>query len=1250
MKIPLLFVTFTLLLEFTFSAKKGKRQSDFWDNWSEWGECSRSCGGGVSFRERQCYSRRADGGSNCIGPTKNYRSCNVQDCPDGSRDFRAMQCSEYDGMEFQGKRYKWLPYYGASNKCELNCIPKGENFYYRHKMAVLDGTPCEPGRRDICVEGVCKSVGCDHVLDSSKREDKCLVCGGDGSSCYEVKGSYDTPTLSKGYSQLFTMPKGATNIQIKEVGATRNFLAVKNARGEYYLNGYWTIEYSKALNVASTVLHYYRGSEGDLAPEVLTARGPTTEPLVIELIGQETNQGVQYEYYLPNQGDSEDYQWSYGSWSECSAECGGGYQSRLVFCTIDNEAYPDIMCRDFRRPPSNRTCSSQLCPQMKRISYINQPSLWSRIVNTKMTSWKISEWSQCTASCGGGVQTRSVYCVSYEGRSSQQVVNDAECAAFTEKPASQQACNLRACARWNTGQWTECSTECGEGIQKRTVTCRTDTGAVVQDLVCMLQVKPTDSQLCYAENCIQEIGWHIGEWGLCSKSCNSGIRKRQVICADNDRNFYEPETCEAHEPEKPTIIESCNMQPCHLKQHVPSMQDTWGYDNSDQFSLTRYSQESPKPRRPPEKPNRDNGLWDCRRSPYGCCTDGYIPATGPGGQGCPVMMCEQTRYRCCPDGLMEAKGPNYEGCDMSYNGGGNSGRNQRAGPAPPPPPPPPPPAPPAPAVPSEECRVSRFGCCFDNVYQANGPMGEGCPNKPTQPYPMICLLPSAMGTCSDWTTRWYFVADVGKCNRFWFGNCHGNNNNFATEEECTSSCQKDSRRPTGTIEYRYRRRGMKWDRLSHVHSGGHNEGTNGNEHEGHPKWTVKTLDQDHEGRNLAGHNEWEEHGTRINEQRHHAHHGSSSSSHTSSIHRILLNKAESSSMEATTGQTIRLLCRVSDYPFPKVEWQKDGTTVSSSRHTYQSDNSLVINHIRPEDAGTYTCTVSNGNRQETHSVHLKVRERALYGKEETVSDGRLFNEEVRGINSTTQKVRGGSGRRTLTPNVVMVEANLGHRARLSCNVNLSPGTSIEWKKDGNLLSSPRHRKQADGSLAVSRVNSDDAGLYTCTIKNGAHPETKQIQLVVRGELKITGPPSSVTVTEGEKAALQCVVKGDNVNVQWSRNGIPIRSDGHHTIVSQDGSLIIRNTKSTDEGAYTCNAYSGTHSVSASADIRVAKSLPVASEVGTTDLDNECIDHPDLANCDLIVYAQLCSNEYYGSFCCASCSRHRPEHRQMLRQS
>lgn len=35
-----------------------KRLTDVWGSWGEWGKCSRSCGGGVSFRQRRCYSQR----------------------------------------------------------------------------------------------------------------------------------------------------------------------------------------------------------------------------------------------------------------------------------------------------------------------------------------------------------------------------------------------------------------------------------------------------------------------------------------------------------------------------------------------------------------------------------------------------------------------------------------------------------------------------------------------------------------------------------------------------------------------------------------------------------------------------------------------------------------------------------------------------------------------------------------------------------------------------------------------------------------------------------------------------------------------------------------------------------------------------------------------------------------------------------------------------------------------------------------
>ncbi|VTJ68732.1 Hypothetical predicted protein [Marmota monax] len=265
------------------SAPKVRRQSDTWGPWGQWSPCSRTCGGGISFRERPCYSQRRDGGSSCVGPARSHRICSTESCPDGALDFRAQQCAEFDGAEFQGQRYWWLPYYGAPNKCELNCIPKGENFYYKHKDTVVDGTPCEPGKRDVCVDGSCRVVGCDHKLDSSKKEDKCLQCGGDGTSCYPVMGTFDANDLSRGYNQIFIVPMGATSIRIEEAAASRNFLAVKNVRGEYYLNGHWTIEAAQALPVASTILQYERGAEGDLAPERLQARGPTSEPLVIEV-------------------------------------------------------------------------------------------------------------------------------------------------------------------------------------------------------------------------------------------------------------------------------------------------------------------------------------------------------------------------------------------------------------------------------------------------------------------------------------------------------------------------------------------------------------------------------------------------------------------------------------------------------------------------------------------------------------------------------------------------------------------------------------------------------------------------------------------------------------------------------------------------------------------------------------------------------------------------------------------------------
>jgi len=73
-------------------------------------------------------------------------------------------------------------------------------------------------------------VGCDKELGSSKREDKCRICGGDGSGCTTVPGLFDLNDLTVGYNDILLVPKGATNILIRETTPSNN-----------YLGKYWAI-------------------------------------------------------------------------------------------------------------------------------------------------------------------------------------------------------------------------------------------------------------------------------------------------------------------------------------------------------------------------------------------------------------------------------------------------------------------------------------------------------------------------------------------------------------------------------------------------------------------------------------------------------------------------------------------------------------------------------------------------------------------------------------------------------------------------------------------------------------------------------------------------------------------------------------------------------------------------------------------------------------------------------------------------
>ncbi|XP_072353034.1 A disintegrin and metalloproteinase with thrombospondin motifs 6 isoform X2 [Scyliorhinus torazame] len=485
-----------------------------WGPWSIWGECSRTCGGGVSSSLRHCDSPAPSGGGKyCLGERKRYRSCNTDPCPTGSRDFREKQCADFDNLPFRGKYYNWKPYTGGGVKpCALNCLAEGYNFYTERSPAVIDGTRCHADSLDICINGECKHVGCDHILGSDAKEDRCRICGGDGSSCEATEGLFNDSLPRGGYMEVVQIPRGSVHIEIRELAMSKNYIALKSEGDEYYINGAWTIDWPRKFDVAGTAFHYRRPAD---EPESLEALGPTTETLVVMVLLQEPNQGIRYKFNVPitrtGSGDTEvGFAWHHLPWSECSATCAGGAQKQEVVCKRldDNSIVQNSYCDlDSKPPETQRACNSEPCPP----------------------EWFIGDWSECSKTCDGGMRIRTVLCIRKIGPSEEETLDDSHC--LTHRPIEKEPCNNQSCPpQWVALDWSECTPKCGPGFKHRIVLCKSsDLSKTFPPSHCSNESKPPVRIRCSLGRCPPP-RWVTGEWGQCSAQCGLGQQMRTVQC------------------------------------------------------------------------------------------------------------------------------------------------------------------------------------------------------------------------------------------------------------------------------------------------------------------------------------------------------------------------------------------------------------------------------------------------------------------------------------------------------------------------------------------------------------------------------------------------------------------------------------------------------------------------------------------------------------------------------------------------
>ncbi|XP_051693000.2 A disintegrin and metalloproteinase with thrombospondin motifs 16 isoform X1 [Oryctolagus cuniculus] len=492
-----------------------------WSPWSPWSPCSRTCGGGVSHRERLCTNPRpSHGGKFCEGSSRTLKLCTSQQCPQGSVDFRAAQCAQYNSKRFRGWHYKWKPYTQVEDQdlCKLYCIAEGFDFFFSLSNKVKDGTPCSEDSRNVCIDGMCERVGCDNILGSDAVEDLCGVCKGNNSGCVTRSGLHAAHHHTNQYYHVVTIPSGARSIRVYEVNVSTSYISVCNDLRQYYLNGHWTVDWPGRYKFSGTTFDYRRPYN---EPESLTSVGPTNETLIVELLFQGRNPGVAWEYSVPHRGTEKkpaappSYTWALVR-SECSATCGGGQMTTRGGCYRDLRVQVNAsFCDPQTRPATGLvSCQVSACPP----------------------SWSVGNWSACSHTCGGGTQSRLVQCTR-RAHYSTEPVGAALCPQPV--PPSRQACNSQSCPpAWSTGPWAECSRTCGKGWRKRTVACKSTNPApraqLLPDAVCSAQPKPRPRGACLLQRCHKpsRLQWLVSAWSQCSTTCERGTQSRFLRCAE----------------------------------------------------------------------------------------------------------------------------------------------------------------------------------------------------------------------------------------------------------------------------------------------------------------------------------------------------------------------------------------------------------------------------------------------------------------------------------------------------------------------------------------------------------------------------------------------------------------------------------------------------------------------------------------------------------------------------------------------
>ena len=158
-------------------------------------------------------------------------------------------------------------------------------------------------------------------------------------------------------------------------------------------------------------------------------------------ISADTLQSMQGPDVLPLMTSEEDreltYTWKIAGFTTCTASCLGGLQESIVICVEEMKESPvaPYFCDPHKRLEIEvRTCNENPCPPR----------------------WNVSDFSDCSKSCGGGTQARGVQCIQEVAHGGNNIISLGEGSCPQPPPRAQQFCNVIDCpVQWQESPWTK---------------------------------------------------------------------------------------------------------------------------------------------------------------------------------------------------------------------------------------------------------------------------------------------------------------------------------------------------------------------------------------------------------------------------------------------------------------------------------------------------------------------------------------------------------------------------------------------------------------------------------------------------------------------------------------------------------------------------------------------------------------------------------------------------------------------------